>query len=810
MKKIFTILTLVLFAGMTTLQAQERYIKVYSGGEEVYNASTTGVNHLTFSGTDAVFSHNGSEWTAAISVIDSLVFVNSSGDTTSDDGNDTVTVDTTGAVNITWDGATATVVNPFAAQGVTVSVTGGHVIVISTIDSAYIPYVLSGSSTDGSLTITTERKVFLQLDNLSLSSASGPVILVASDKKAVFDLVGTSTLSDNSGSHKGALQSVGKIAFQGDGTLNVSGMVKHGIQSSGSCTVNGGTVNVLTAIKDGMNVDNFIMNSGTVSVTNPNGDGIDGDQGHIGIYGGSVTVNCTAADVKGLCCDSTLTIAGGTVTVTVTGEQSKAVKTKGNLVVSGGVVDINANGTVALTSAGSGYDPSYCTGMKVGGNALFISGQTTVTCPSTNAGGKAVSADGNITVSGGTLNLTATGSCTKYTDSTGTYDSYASTCLKANGNITIGGGTVTATAGGRAISCDGTYTQTGGTVTTSTNAVGFTTIGSGTSCTDGFAPACLKADGNIVFTAGTFNGSSTGKGGRGLVADGTLTVGVTGAADSLLHIYVTTSGAPVNATSSGGWGGGSSDYWKGLPKGVKIEGNITVNSGVLQSYCSQTSGSTTGEAIESKASIYINGGYVEANAYDDAINANSYLEINGGHVWAYARGNDGIDCNGTQIYINGGTVIARGSEVAIDDNGDHNGRLYITGGTVILIGGNMGTTEATPTVTNQKCVKLSSSSVVTSGFCLKNSSSVEVMTYKWPSFSGSGFVSFYPSTDQGGTKPPGPGGNSSGVYISSPAIQSGTYTYYTSPSISGGTHWHGLYDGATVTTSGNGTSVTAQ
>lgn len=800
MKKILSALLIVLVFGTATLQAQQRYIKVYSGGEEVYSASTADSNRLKFNHGDATFTHNGDNWTTAIAAIDSLVFVSDASD-----GSDTVAVDTVGAVRIMWTGDTAMVVNPLASSGVSVTVTGANVNVTSTSSSAYIHYVLSGSCSAGSFVLTTNKKVVVCLDDLTLTAASGPALQVASDKKAVFHLMGTSTLCDgNSGSQKGALQSAGKIAFQGNGTLNVSGRKKHGIQSSGSCTVNGGTINVLTAAKDGMNVDCFVMNGGTVSVTNPNGDGIDGDQGSIGIYGGTVTVNCTADDVKGICCDSTLTLAGGTVTVTVTGNQSKAIKTKGNLVVSGGIINVNANGTLVLEAAGSGYDPSYCTGMKAGGNILFVSGQTTITCPSVNAGGKAVSADNDIIVSGGTLDLTATGACDKYTDSTGTYDKYSSACLTADGNITVSGGTITATAGGRAINCDGNYTQSGGSVTTSTSAMGFTTIGTGTSCTDGFAAACLNTDGDITFIAGYFHGSSTGKGGRGLVADGTLTVGVAGAADSLVHIYVTTSGAPVNAVNSGGPGPGGSqtDYWKGLPKAVKIDGNITINSGHLQSYCSQTSGSTTGEAIESKDSLIINGGDIEANAYDDAINAGSYIEINGGRVWAYSRGNDGIDCNGTRVEINGGLVIARGSEVAVDDNGDHSGRLYISGGTVILYGGNMGTTEATPTVTNQKSVRISSSSVATSGFCIKNETTdTQILTYKWSNVSGSGF--------ENGTKPP-PGGQS-GIYISTPDLQTGnTYKYYTSPNISGGTNWHGYYSGATVTLSGNGNSLTLQ
>ncbi len=780
------------FSLFNSAQAQQRYIKVYSGGEAVYSVPTTGSNNLRCVDGYASFSHNGETTTIALTAIDSMVFVMVT-DTTG--GDDTMAVDTASAISITWNGTSVDIVNPYADQGVSITADSGHVTVNSTLDSAYLPYLLSGNSSDGSLTITSVEKVLLRLDNLNLTSSSGPAINMASDRKMLLDLVGESTLADaDSGTHKGALQAAGKLSFQGTGSVSVSGFTKHAIQSSGRCTMNGGTVNVLTAAKDGMNVDDFLMYGGTVNVTNPNGDGIDGDQGVVEIY-------------------------DGTVNITVTADQSKGLKCGGDMKFLGGETTVNANGTIVITN----YDPSYCTAIKVGGTLHMISGTVTATCASTNAGGKAVSADGDIIISGGTMNLTALGTCAKYSTSATTYDSYASACLKANGNISISGGTVSANAGGRAITTDRNYTQTGGTVTTSTNGVGFTVTGSGTSCTDGFASACLKADSNIVFVAGTFNGSSTGKGGRGIVAGGALTVGTLGAADSLLNIYVTTSGAAVNATSGGGgWppgGGGETDNWKGLPKGVKIEGNITINSGHLQSYCSQTSGSTTGEAVESKDTLFIHGGTVEANAYDDAINAASYIQITGGKVWAYARGNDGMDCNGTRIDISGGTMICRGTEVAIDDNGDRGGKLYISGGTVVLVGGNMGTTEATPQVTNQKAVKITSntSTLLNNGVAIKNQTADSVvLTFKWPSVSGNGFMSYLASpqndttvgSDNNGPKPPGSG---NAIYISSPALQTGnTYKYYSAPTISGGSHWHGLYDGATVTVSGNGNNLTLQ
>ena len=371
--------------------------------------------------------------------------------------------------------------------------------------------------------------------------------------------------------------------------------------------------------------------------------------------------------------------------------------------MTGGDLTVNATGSVALEAVGSGYDPSYCTGIKTAGNFNISDGTLTIICPGANAGGHGISTDGDCFITGGVLAVTATGACVKYTDSTGVYDTYKSTCVKSDGNIHVSGGTLTATAGGRAVSSDGDFNQTGGSVTASTSAAGFTTIGSGSSCTDGFAPACLKVNGDATMTGGIFSGTSTGTGGRGISCDGVLTVGNPGGSDSDLFLSVTTSGSPVNGVSTNN---SNIDIWKGLPKGIKVDGNIIINSGYLQSYCSQTSGDPNGEALESKDSLFINGGHIETNSYDDAINAGSYIEINGGYVWAYARGNDAIDCNGITMFINGGTVVASGTETGIDDNREEGDGLHITGGTLVACGGNMGGVESgSPAMTNQKYMR---------------------------------------------------------------------------------------------------------
>lgn len=713
----FLIVAFAAFCMAPGLKCQQYEIRMHSGGQVIHTSTADG----SMTVVDGVVSlqHDSDPWTGPLASLDSLTFhaISTVGDT----------------IRIMWSGSSATVVNPYEGNGVNVVTDGASVTAVSTLTDVVVPFILGGTSEDGSFSLRADKKVSIRLENLALTSARGAAIDISGGKKALFELVGDNHLADAStGTHKAALHSKGDIVIAGNGSLNVVGNHRHGIRTK----------------------ENFYMESGYLQV--------------------------------------------------------------------------EARGTVELVPVASGYEPDYSNGIKVGGVTEITGGQLIVSCPATNAGGRALSCDSNITILGGNISLSALGGCARYLDSTGTYDSYASTGIKADGDILVSGGDIAIVAGGRGLSTDGNYRQTGGTITASTSASGFGTMPYGSSSSyfsDGFAPACLKADGDIIFLGGSFSGSSTGTAGRGLRGKGELRIGDTAEGSGEPFIYVTTSGAPFLVSSS-------STYWRGLPKGVKIDGDIIVNGGTLQSYCSQTSSGggggfpggkqPNGEAIETKASLYISGGTVEANALDDAINAASYIQISGGRIWAYARNNDGMDCNGSRIDISGGTVIVQGSEVAIDDNGDRGGRLYITGGTIILVGGNMGTTEATPSVSGQKGITLgaggggnpwggggsSGSSVsATAGFCVKNSSGVEAITFKAPTVSGSGFATSGGTSSMGGAKPPSSGNR---IYISSPQIQSGTYTYFTSPTISGGSQWHGLYSGGAVTTSGSGSSVTAQ
>ena len=91
------------------------------------------------------------------------------------------------------------------------------------------------------------------------------------------------------------------------------------------------------------------------------------------------------------------------------------------------------------------------------------------------------------------------------------------------------------------------------------------------------------------------------------------------------------------------------------PKALTAEGNLYVYGGNINIYTENDGG----EGLESKDTVYIKGGYIIIDVYDDAINGKSHVQFDGGTLYANARGNDAIDSNGT-ITINGGLLVAAG------------------------------------------------------------------------------------------------------------------------------------------------------
>ncbi len=251
------------------------------------------------------------------------------------------------------------------------------------------------------------------------------------------------------------------------------------------------------------------------------------------------------------------------------------------------------------------------------------------------------------------------------------------------GTITISGGTITAAvtaAASKGLKADGNVIITDG-------VINITTSGSGVWDTEKVktkASACIGADGYVQIDGGTLTLTSTGGGGKGINCDGEFIM-------NNGNVTIKTSGgmfAYVNGTTYDSYTGNAdnlnSDY-KSSPKGMKVDGNVTINGG----YIDVTTTGNGGEGIESKAVMTINGGTIVAYTNDDALNSSSHMYLKGGDITVVATNNDGIDSNGN-MYISGGVIRAFGArapECGIDANEEEGYSVIITGGTVLAVGG---------------------------------------------------------------------------------------------------------------------------
>ena len=536
---------------------------------------------------------------------------------------------TPAAITVHYDGATATVTNLPAA--VTASKNGADVT-LSSSATAILEYVVSGSTTTGSLKIQTPADIRLTLDNLVIASddALPPVQITKNEGTVTVELKGASTLFDHSSNGENAtlITKKGALIFQGYGSLHVSGAAKHAIASETTTTVRDGNITVTAAASDGIHAEGFLVSGGTLDIT-ASGDGIDAGGEQATVNGGNIRVHSAADDTKGMKADDGITITGGSIDMTISGAGSKGISSKSSIAIGGGAITIVTSGATVLEADGSGYNPSYCTAIKSDADVTISAGVIRLESTAAADGGKGISADGDIIVRGGTLDISTAGDGKTYTASSGSPDSYTAACLKSDKNISLLDGIITCRA--------------------------------------------------------------SGTGGKCVNADGTITIGNPG---STPRLTATTSGERflVTGSSSGGrpgagFGDNGTDYAN--PKAIKCDGNMTVNSGAIFINCTQKN--EGGEGLESKGTLTINGGTLDIYTHDDCINAIG-ITINGGNIFCASSGQDAIDSNAA-LTVNGGLTIAngiRGDGEAFDAERD----FQVNGGIIVgTRGGNMAMTS---------------------------------------------------------------------------------------------------------------------
>lgn len=357
-------------------------------------------------------------------------------------------------------------------------------------------------------------------------------------------------------------------------------------------TLASGTSNKLTDTAGGSNKGCLMLN----------GHSVFGGTGSLTLYG-----NANNA----LWADEYVEIDGGTITVAKAAGDGFNINQY--LMINDGIVSISGTGDDGINvSAPDDSSADY------NGQVLLYGGTTTVNITATAA--KGIKSDGDITMTGGTCNISTSGG--------GAYDSSekdATACaaIKAGGNMKISGGTITTKstgAGGKGISADGTLAITGGTINVTTTGKKYTYSSSATASAKG-----IKSDGNMTISGGSITVNATGgEGSEGVESDGTMTIN-----DGELYVYA-------------------------YDDALNCAGNLTINDGKV---------------------------YAQS-ANNDAIDANKNVYINGGDIVAIGSTSPevGIDAaEGYNIYINGGNIVSVGGAIATTSSSSKQCSVAFTG-----------------------------------------------------------------------------------------------------------------------------------
>lgn len=349
--------------------------------------------------------------------------------------------------------------NPVAKieNGVEIMVNGGHVTANHGSEKK-VCYVVSGTTTNGSLTILGDKKYAVKLSGVSITNPDSAALNLLSGKRAFIILADgtTNTLADGTGgSQKGALYCKGKLLFNGSGALSVTGNSNNGIHSAD-----------YIAFSKGCNI--YVKSTAN--------HGIKANDG-IYINGGILNVEVSAAAAKGINCESHIVVNGGRTTVINTGD---------------GTYDTDDN--EAKGGAGIKADST----LTVNGGELWLK--------STGSGGKGINVDMEATFNGGSVYIVTTGGQYKSNN-----DTSSPKGVKVDGNITISGGRIwvrTSGTNGEGIETKKELSITGGEVASyayddAINSKSNMTISGGYVYAQGQNNDGLDANGNCYIKGGT-------------------------------------------------------------------------------------------------------------------------------------------------------------------------------------------------------------------------------------------------------------------------------------------------------------------
>lgn len=209
-----------------------------------------------------------------------------------------------------------------------------------------IYYILSGSSDNGSFYLSGSYKCSVTLNGLTLTNPSGPAIDIQNGKRVNLRLENetTNSLTDGAGGDwKGCFVCKGHTEFKGRGTLTVNGKTAHGIWSKEYIEIKNCTINVESALKDGINCNQyFLMESGTVNIIGPGDDGV-----QVSLKDEIPTGETTGHEDED---SGNFYMTGGTLKIT--GHGGVCIKADGSISYTGGTQDFNTSDIIENAATG--------------------------------------------------------------------------------------------------------------------------------------------------------------------------------------------------------------------------------------------------------------------------------------------------------------------------------------------------------------------------------------------------------------------------------------------------------------------------
>ena len=390
---------------------------------------------------------------------------------------------------------------------------GAHVVIdLLTNSVKNVNIVLRGNSSDGSLKVYGEKKFMLTLDGVDITSQRGSAINSQCKKRMFVHLKdGTiNSLKDNASykedcyypddktvadeDRKGCLFSEGNLIFSGKGMLKVAGLQKHGIATDGYFYMRPGvTIAVTEAAKNALHVK---------------GDATD-NMG-VTINGGLLYTNVSSDAGKGIKTDMMVCINGGELMLNTSGksvydEEEKdtsspsCIKADGDITITGGILSLKSTGT-----GGKGISTDAVLNISGGSTTITTTGGKFTYTNDLTSSPKGIKAEGDINITGGKLDISVTGksdgsegleSKANLTITDGEVNIYAyDDAINAGKSIVINGGKVFSHAvNNDGIDSNGTMTINGGLV-----------IASGTNAPEGSFDSDFSQ--NFIVNGGTLIG----------------------------------------------------------------------------------------------------------------------------------------------------------------------------------------------------------------------------------------------------------------------------------------------------------------